>query len=180
MLRKSKTLVGASTPGLPQLDFLANAVNTRSDEAWRKAAAILENAVGRPWTVGKTVLTGAFPLKGYYDIAVSFFNRWSRHVPVTLAVFRLTKTKGREVEFAPEVNARQSEEAYALWSVWRFFFHNPQWRRLKRCPQCRRWFVDHSRPANKVRCSAACTTRWWSMDRRRAAGHRLKKQRAKS
>jgi hypothetical protein len=43
--------------------------------------------------------------------------------------------------------------------------------RLKRCPLCGRWFVDQTRNNTRLRCSLACTWRWWSRDRRRQAGH---------
>lgn len=44
--------------------------------------------------------------------------------------------------------------------------------RFKRCPQCKRWFVDESKNRTGVRCSAACTNKWWTRARRRANGHR--------
>jgi hypothetical protein len=37
--------------------------------------------------------------------------------------------------------------------------------RLKRCPQCARWFVDHTRNQAAQRCSRACTITWLNRQR---------------
>jgi hypothetical protein len=44
--------------------------------------------------------------------------------------------------------------------------------RVKRCPNCDRWFVDITSNIAMQRCSAWCTNRWWDRARRRKAGHR--------
>jgi hypothetical protein len=51
--------------------------------------------------------------------------------------------------------------------------------RLKRCPQCQRWFVDVSRNCKATRCSMACTNKWWTRERRMAAGHGKKKRKTR-
>lgn len=53
----------------------------------------------------------------------------------------------------------------------RDFFSAPERDRLKRCPQCARWFVDLSKNKAKARCSVSCTAKWWSRARRKEAGH---------
>ena len=51
------------------------------------------------------------------------------------------------------------------------YFGHSSPERLKCCAQCGRWFVDQTRNNIRLRCSRACTWRWWSRDRRRQAGH---------
>lgn len=63
------------------------------------------------------------------------------------------------------------ETEVALHSVWNYFFHSQGWTRLKRCKLCGKWFLDTSKNKSTVRCSRACTWKWWSRDRRRAASH---------
>jgi hypothetical protein len=58
--------------------------------------------------------------------------------------------------------------------LWWYYFPKNSGTRLKRCPVCRSWFVDTSKNRVTARCSSACTALWWSRDRRKAAGHRMK------
>ena len=51
------------------------------------------------------------------------------------------------------------------------YFGHSSPERLKCCPLCGRWCVDQTRNNTRLRCSLACTWRWWSRDRRRQAGH---------
>jgi hypothetical protein len=51
------------------------------------------------------------------------------------------------------------------------YFGHASPERLKGCPLCGRWFVDQTRNNVRLRCSLACTWRWWNRDRRRRAGH---------
>lgn len=71
------------------------------------------------------------------------------------------------------VISSRDEIGTVLWHLWLFYFRDYGWERLKRCPVCRRWFVDHSDNRKTLRCSLACTSRWWSRDRRKKAGHTL-------
>ena len=43
--------------------------------------------------------------------------------------------------------------------------------RLKRCENCKRWFVDRTRPGNAKRCRHCPAGKAWTRNRRRAAGH---------
>lgn len=49
------------------------------------------------------------------------------------------------------------------------YFNSPHRDRLKRCPRCRRWFVDMTRNRSSLRCSRACTIAWSNSQRPRAA-----------
>jgi len=56
---------------------------------------------------------------------------------------------------------------------------HPSPERLKCCAQCLQWFVDQTRNNTRLRCSVACTWRWWSRDRRRQAGHAVARRRSR-
>jgi hypothetical protein len=57
-----------------------------------------------------------------------------------------------------------------VWSHWlAHLLDNPQRERLRRCQQCRRWFVDETRNRSARRCSRACTIAWSNSLRTRSA-----------
>lgn len=58
-----------------------------------------------------------------------------------------------------------------LWGLWDVLYHGVDLARLKKCPICNRWFVDHTKRGNQIRCSTRCTTRRWSWGERKKAGH---------
>jgi hypothetical protein len=60
-----------------------------------------------------------------------------------------------------------------LWLLWEIFHRHIDLTRLKNCPVCNKWFVDHSKNKGKTRCSARCTWQWWSWEARKKAGHKL-------
>jgi len=60
-----------------------------------------------------------------------------------------------------------------VWLLWEIYFRNIGLDRFKRCPQCKRWFVDRTRNRQKERCSKHCTWQWWSWGRRKEEGHNL-------
>jgi len=58
-------------------------------------------------------------------------------------------------------------------ALWQLIAAAPEeLRRLKHCPQCARWFIDKSKNATAIRCTIACTNRYWNRARRRAANHK--------
>jgi len=61
-----------------------------------------------------------------------------------------------------------------LWLLWEVFDRNIDLTRLKRCPVCTRWFVDHTKRGNKARCTTRCTSRSWTWGERKKAGHKLR------
>ena len=87
-----------------------------------------------------------------------------------------------EIETKPPHTAIASRDAIgtALWHLWLFYFQDYGWERLKPCAVCPRWFVDTSKNRKTARCSSACTWKWWSRNRRKAAGHTLTTKRRKS
>jgi hypothetical protein len=71
--------------------------------------------------------------------------------------------------------AAESAAAVPL-ALWELIAAAPEeLRRLKRCPQCARWFVDKAKNATAIRCTIACTNRYWNRARRRAANHGRKR-----
>jgi predicted RNA-binding Zn ribbon-like protein len=45
------------------------------------------------------------------------------------------------------------------------YVQSPHRERLRRCQQCRRWFVDETRNASARRCSRECTIKWSNSQR---------------
>ena len=54
---------------------------------------------------------------------------------------------------------------------------SPHRDRLKRCPECAKFFVDYARPKNSERCSTLCTWRFWNRERVSARRRRVKERR---
>jgi len=90
------------------------------------------------------------------QLAIRFFNQWAKENPVRL-VLRIGETGRIEAGHQSETEAEG-----ALCALWQFYFQGDAWKRLKRCPECRIWFVDETRNAKKTRCTRRCTNKWWS------------------
>jgi hypothetical protein len=163
--------------------------------AWKKAEEVISNAVPPPGVpegyvesehLIQTPLFGEVKVKGLHRSflghrkpslvsAAYAFNRWAQEIPVQLEI-RVVRIKGGKAELSPDVKT-SGAEGLALWMVWRCLFVE-EWQRLRRCPTCHKWFVDTTRNKVMVRCSKSCTDKWWTLDRRRAQGHRSAKRRA--
>jgi hypothetical protein len=71
------------------------------------------------------------------------------------------RRSGRRFPLARIVRAPGPGRVHA--EVVRYLWHwlrDAEYRRLKLCPQCEKWFVDVTRPGNAKRCATACTWRW--------------------
>jgi hypothetical protein len=68
----------------------------------------------------------------------------------------------------------QSESPLLL--LWLSYFQREGWKRLKRCPQCKKWFVDETKNRMKVHCSEQCKWQWWNREKRSEAGHKHQKK----
>jgi hypothetical protein len=144
---------------------------------WQKVEQIVEAMTDQPPSKekkGVTILTEShwspnkrYPMPG---LAIRSFNGLAKQNPISLTVTRLKTKKGTEI-FAGHKPASHTQSA--LWYLWRYYFQDNGWERLKRCPQCKRWFVDESKNKRKGRCSPHCTWNWWSRARRKQAGHKL-------
>jgi len=179
-MRKMLTLVGGGTmvvkegAGLSEIARILNTIpKMKGDRAqiWGQAEFIVLHATPHPWGPGgKTILAswvyGDSPSIG---AAVTRFNQWTQKIPTRLIINRSVDKRGAE-HIQPDVEI-QGEEGLAAWMLWRWYFWGDHRNRLKRCPQCRKWFVDRTRNGSMVRCSTACTNKWWTLDRRQKAGH---------
>jgi len=72
-----------------------------------------------------------------------------------------------------ELMKKSDHKKEVLWLLWEFYFRKIGLERLKRCPQCKRWFVDRTRNKQKEHCSLHCTWQWWSWIKRKKEGHNL-------
>lgn len=90
------------------------------------------------------------------------FNLWweGREVPLRL-VFDATSRPFRSVVL--------DSIPYLLWRV----LTSEDADRVRRCPQCGRYFFDGTRNQSQRRCSPRCTNRFWNRARRRSADHRI-------
>jgi len=117
---------------------------------------------GNYWNPSKRI-----PLPGY---AISTFNRWARRNPVTLKVW-IDENERIVAGLDPKT---QSESPLLL--LWLSYFQREGWKRLKRCPQCKKWFVDETKNRMKVHCSEQCKWQWWNREKRSEAGHKHQKK----
>ena len=120
--------------------------------------------------------------RSWFDWAVEGFRQMAEKAQVRLTLEKMLYM-GKDRGVIPYISAepRDEDDVYAtiVCHVWTCYFGNPQWRRLKRCPRCRVWFVDTTRNMQKKRCSAQCTWRSWNRARRKAAGHSQYQQRTR-
>lgn len=98
------------------------------------------------------------------------FTQLAKHHPVSMVVeFPVKggqKRSGRRERPHTALSSRD-EIGTVLWHLWLYYFQDEGWLRLKRCPVCALWFVDTSRNRATARCSATCTWKWWSRERRK-------------
>jgi len=90
---------------------------------------------------------------------VDRFNQLARKAPVYLFL-----SDGTDLRGVPTIGY-SSLQAIVLGALWEAL-QDPRIKRVKRCPQCQKWFVDRTRNQRAKRCSSACTYRWWTRTRR--------------
>lgn len=161
-------------------------------EVWKKAEWIIKSLVdplpvrneipprslqsGRLF-IRKTLLGGPptrkLGLIRWWRAAKMDFNGWAEENPVPLSI-ELDRSPENKIEFKTGVS-HPDDAQFAIYLLWLYFFKDRGWERLKRCPQCGKWFVDTSSNKNKSRCSMECTWKWWDRPKRKEAGHGRKK-----
>jgi hypothetical protein len=144
-------------------------------DLWREVRSIVGGLVPAvhsssskpPKPSATSLLTGTITNRDP-EWAASMLNRLVRGSGLLLG----TRWDGRDgVEtFVHQPNER-ARVAWALWWVFRL----GEWKRLRRCDSCGRWFRDSTRPLNQLRCSKRCTRRMTMRAYRMAI--RLKKAR---
>lgn len=142
---------------------------------WNKVEGIVSALVDPPpepgTQAGKSLLSRAAndynekyrPIR-FWRLAFWNFNRMAKENPISLHVKPVRSPKNM-IEFKTDGPTTMGQ--FAVYSLWLYFFREGGWERLKRCPQCGRWFVDSSRNKNKKRCSPECTWDWWNWSRRK-------------
>lgn len=84
------------------------------------------------------------------------------HIPIPpLQAFGLGD-KGLQERVQPDLAVDR-----IAWILWELFHQKRDLTRLKKCPMCHKWFVDHTKNKSKILCSnRACTNQKWSWDER--------------
>jgi hypothetical protein len=100
------------------------------------------------------------------------------HIPLPLPLLMRKEAKGlgitdRAIEGLVEHSYAEDK---ILWLLWEVFYRAIDVTRLKNCPVCHKWFVDHTKNKTKIRCSARCTWQRWSWEARKEAGHGSKRK----
>jgi len=188
MNRRRKKLPKFVQSQLDGLDLIALHLNSiphwdknhELHSIWSKMEGIISTMTDQPPSEkeekrGTTILTQSHwsPNKRYLlpGMAISGFNFHAKKNPVSLIISRQkSKTGVIEISAGHETTSLMQSALFFLWS---FYFQDKGWERLKRCPQCRQWFVDKTRNKKKDRCSPHCTWQWWSRDRRKKLNHRI-------
>jgi len=168
----NKTSLKLVRPDDPQLGllYIADRLNLlpylkgQTLEIWKEVQVIVSSSVTTPSR--GSIITG---LNRLPSPAVDRFNRLANKTAVRLSIMQ--RQKGKDIATTAHIHPHD-EKGHAVWFLWRFFFQHRGWERLKRCPQCHRWFVDETRNKKKERCSAKCTNQHWSRERRKIAKHR--------
>lgn len=118
----------------------------------------------REWELAKTILETKSLAK-----QIESFNKEAEKVSVCLWIDRKGKVP------RPSETSKD-QKGNALLHLWRYYFRDEGWVRLKRCLQCKDWFVDSTLNRSAVRCSAGCNWVWWARKRREDAGHKHQKK----
>jgi len=132
------------------------------------------------------------------DTAATFFNNLAKKHPVPLQIGRLPEESRpllpeddrwlvdkdwakRNSSVQDKIWTRSTAQTRfnakntfnsALLAIYKDYFPpGDGWQRLKRCPQCNKWFYDRTRNKKRDRCSRHCTWLWWSRERRKEEGH---------
>lgn len=127
------------------------------------------------WRMAETIATEW--LRG--DVAsmrrsLEQFNRWAASKPLSVGVHPEHLTDKYAVGMWLSMDITTPHDGRdAIFIVWKTFFLNVKRPHLKRCPECHHWFVDKTRNGSMVRCSTSCTNKWWTLERRREAGHNV-------
>jgi hypothetical protein len=156
---------------LRELECVAERLNDLSRRA--ESSDPKEQEYYEAWRITEAIVSSVSSKSLAY--AAEQFNVYAAAHPFRLKVdVGLTRTKHEHA--IPVFSDPLGEIGFALGQLWRAYFHAQGWTRLKRCPICRRWFVDLTSDTRKQRCSVACTNLWWSYSKRKQANYtRFKK-----
>ena len=131
------------------------------------------------WTIQKAPIIGPTPCTPAPGSPLYVLNEHLQRNPCVLRIEGLERADGNIMVKATHIPLPIFMEGKAdgiLWLLWEMFYLNLDLTRLKKCPVCHRWFVDHSKNKSKTRCSARCTSKRWSWEARKNAGHVQKRK----
>jgi hypothetical protein len=167
---------------LYKLEVLASVLNdVPPDSLDREIADLIEKLVTTPpakqeWTQQKELayIIGPRSCIPASDSPFDVLNKFLETNPCVLQIKGLERADGDIHICASHVPIKACcERDRVLWVLWEVFYLHIDLARLKTCPICHKWFVDHSKNKSKTRCSARCTSQRWSWEARKKAGHNL-------
>jgi endogenous inhibitor of DNA gyrase (YacG/DUF329 family) len=186
-----------------KLEVLASVLNdVAPDSPDRAIAELIERIVTTPaakqeWVKQPAPIIGSTPCTPAPGSPLYGFNKFLQWNPCVLRIEGLERASGKIEVCATHVplpvplfmkeNLGISDKVIAewaqrnrtadriLWLLWEVFYRHIDLTRLKPCPVCGKWFVDHTKNKSKMRCSARCTWQRWSWDARKEAGHGKRK-----
>ena len=167
----------------PMLKFIAQEMNRQTEakresdkEIWHDVGLILEAMTDQPpekppnkrsWFDRQWSSTERYQAPLF---AINHFNDLAKKNPVTLQV-NVSKTKSGQLIINP-THKGDTLTATMLALLWEYYFQNKGYDRLKRCPKCKKWFVDETRNKSQIYCSHHCGNLYWNRAQRREAGHK--------
>lgn len=163
-----------------KLELLASVLNdVPPDSPDRDIADLIERLVTTPpaqqeWVKLASPIIGPAPCTPAPGSPLDVLNKFLVTNPCVLQIEGLERADGNIKVNAIHIPIKlRRDRDRILWVLWEVFYSNIDLTRLKTCPICHKWFVDHSKNKTKIRCSAACTSKRWSWDARKKAGHHL-------
>ena len=60
-----------------------------------------------------------------------------------------------------------------LWAFWEVYFRKIDFGRLKQCPECGEFFVDHTKNKTQMRWPPKCNWKYWNWSKKKEKGHNL-------
>ncbi|HUZ47324.1 MAG TPA: hypothetical protein VMW54_11880 [Terriglobia bacterium] len=166
-----------------KLEVLASVLNDvppDSPEHW--LAELIERLVTTPpakqeWVKLAAPIIGPTPCTPAPGSPLYVLNKFLETNPCILRIEGLGRANGiiavNATHIPFSVVAGMSRDVdRILWLLWEVLYRAVDLTRLKTCPICHKWFVDHTKNKSKARCSARCTWQWWSWEARKKARHK--------
>jgi hypothetical protein len=162
-----------------KLEVLASVLNdVPPDSPERAIADLIERLVSTPpakqgWVKGQAFIIGPTPCTPAPGSPLYVLNKFLETNPCILRIEGFGRANGNIAAHATHipfsvVTGTGKELDTILWLLWEVFYRAIDLTRLKNCPVCHRWFVDHSKNKSKVWCSARCTWQRWSWAARKS------------
>lgn len=181
MMRKKDDSMHEFVRGM--LKFIAQEMNRQAEaknesykEIWHDIGLILEAMTDQPpekppnkrsWFDRQWLSTERYPDPLF---AINHFNDLAKKHPVTLQV-SVSKTESGQLITSP-THTGDTLTANMLILLWECYFQGNGYERLKRCPVCKKWFVDETKNKSQIYCTNHCGNLWWDRPRRKEAGHK--------